>query len=270
MGIVNMTPDSFSGRNAAGGGDTALALALAMLSSGADMIDIGAESSRPGARMLDWREETERLGDTVARLRRETDKPISIDTYHAETAAAMLDHGADIINDIAALRGGWDDADRQRGDMARVIAGAGAHAVLMHMPAAPAVMQDAPAYADVVAEVGAFLRERAAFAEGHGIPKEKIWLDPGFGFGKTFDHNRLLLLRLRELVDLGYPVLAGLSRKRMIGEALGDAAMDRLEGSLALAVMATMGGANIIRVHDVPETCRAVTVAGRALHGLVL
>lgn len=268
MGIVNMTPDSFSGRNAAGSVPEAVDMALAMLGSGADMIDIGAESSRPGAEALDWRRETDRLGDVVARLRDRTDAPISVDTYHPETAAHVLDQGADIINDIAALRGGWDGADGghagedARGGMARVAAREGAVAVLMHMKGAPGVMQNAPSYAgDVVAEVREFLAARAARARAEGIGADRIWLDPGFGFGKNFEHNRALLLRLGEIAAPGHPVLVGMSRKRMIQDALGRDAGDRLEGSLALAVMAALGGASIVRAHDVPETARAVHMA---------
>lgn len=269
MGIVNLTPDSFSG----GGGPAptpaeAAETAFAMLAAGADIIDFGAESSRPGATALRHREETERLGDAVARVRAGSDAPLSVDTYHPESAAYVLDQGADIINDITALRGGWNEADRGDTRMAAVAAKEKAHVALMHMPAPPATMQNAPAYADVVAEVKAFLRERAEFAQKHGIAPQTIWLDPGFGFGKTFRHNRELLLRLNEFVDLGFPLLAGLSRKRMIRDALGLPPDQRLEGSLALAVIASMTGAAIVRVHDVEETVRAVRMADAVRAGL--
>ncbi|MDR1745067.1 MAG: dihydropteroate synthase [Planctomycetota bacterium] len=267
MGIVNMTPDSFSGQNAAGSAPAAVDMALAMLGAGADMIDMGAESSRPGAAALDWKQETDRLGDVVARLREKTDAPISVDTYHPETAAYVLDQGADIINDIAALRGGWGD-DAQSG-MAGAVARAGAVVVLMHMKGAPGVMQDAPSYdRDVVEEVRGFLAERAAFARAGGIGAERIWLDPGFGFGKNFDHNRALLLRLGEIADVGYPVLVGMSRKRMIGDALGRDAGERLEGSLALAVMGALHGASVVRAHDVLETARAVRMVDAVRWGI--
>lgn len=262
MGIVNLTPDSFSG-----GGlprpepARAADAALAMLAEGADIIDFGAESSRPGAVRLDAREEMARLGDVVALLRRQSDAPISIDTYHAETAAFVLDQGADIINDVTALRGGWDRADAASRTMADLLAREKAHALLMHMPAPPETMQAAPAYDDAMAEVRAFLLERAAFAEAAGITPEKIWLDPGFGFGKNFSHNRELLLRLDELAATGYPLAAGLSRKRLIADALGLPPGERLEASLTLAVMASLAGAAVVRVHDVRATARAVGMA---------
>ena len=217
MGIVNMTPDSFSGRNAAPSVDEAVALALEMIADGADIIDIGAESSRPGAQTLDPGEEAARLGEVVARLRAATDVPISVDTYHPETARMVLGQGADIINDIAALRCGWDEKS-VRDDMARVIADFNAHAVLMHMPAPPARMQEKIEYSDIVAEVREFLVERAEFAERHGIRRDRIWLDPGFGFGKDFSGNRELLRNLSVFAETGYPLLVGLSRKRMIAD----------------------------------------------------
>ena len=262
MGIVNMTPDSFSG-----GGhpipppEEAAVAALAMLEAGADVVDIGAESSRPGAKTIDAAEEIRRLGDVVARIRTQTDAPISVDTYHPETAAHVLEQGVDIINDVTALRGGWDDADRNGAAMAELAAREGAHVILMHMPAPPAVMQDSPEYCDVVLEVKEFLLERAAFAMRAGVPGDRIWLDPGFGFGKTFHHNRELLLGLGEFAETGYSVAVGLSRKRMIADALGLPPGERLEASLALAVIASFTGADLVRVHDVRETARAVGMA---------
>ncbi len=261
MGIVNLTPDSFSGRNAVPDPAAAAALALDMIRNGADMIDIGAESSRPGAETITAEEETSRLGDVVARVRAETGVPISVDTYHPETAAAVLDQGADIINDITALRTGWGRADRHNTVMAKLAADTDAHVVLMHMPAAPGAMQNDPEYRDVTAEVKEFLQERVELAERVGITRERIWLDPGFGFGKNFHHNRELLIRLGEFQDMGYPVLVGLSRKRMIGDALDLPPEERLEGSLALAVIASLTGADAVRVHDVKETARAVAMA---------
>lgn len=268
MGIVNMTPDSFSGRNAAVETAPAVGLAMEILASGADMVDIGAESSRPGSEALDWRRETDRLGDAVARLRKKTDAPISVDTYHPETAQYVLNQGADIINDITALRGGWDAADSAGERMREAVAREGAVAILMHMKGAPGKMQENPAYTDVVREVMKHLEERIAFARKGGVDAGRIWLDPGFGFGKDFQHNRALLLALDRLNGLGCPLLAGLSRKRMIGDALGLPVDDRLEGSLALAVVAVMNGAAIIRAHDVPQTVRAVRMADAVRFGL--
>ncbi len=261
MGIVNMTPDSFSGRNAAPGVREAVDLALGMIRDGADMIDIGAESSRPGAATLSAAEETARLGDAVARLRDATGVPISVDTYHPETARAVLRQGADIINDITALRSGWEE-NGARDDMARIIADAGAHAVLMHMPAPPARMGEETTDASaVVAVVRDFLLERAEFALRRGVARDRVWIDPGFGFGKDFSGNRELLRNLAVFCETGYPLLVGLSRKRMIGDILGLPPAERLEGGLALAVVAVLGGARIVRTHDPRETARAVAVA---------
>lgn len=258
MGIVNMTPDSFSGLNSARTPADGAKLALSLLASGADVVDIGAESTRPGAETLSAEEEISRLGDTVARLRDLTAAPIAVDTYHRETAELVLRQGADIINDVTALRGGWGRADRHNTAMASLAAAEGAHVILMHMPEPPDTMQSSPEYDDVVAAVREFLTERAELAERAGIPRDNIWLDPGFGFGKTFRHNRELLLRLVAFSEAGYPVAVGLSRKRMIADALGLLPEERLEASLALAVIASLTGADMVRVHDVKETARAV------------
>ena len=266
MGIVNVTPDSFSGRNSVPDAKNGAELALSLLGAGADIIDIGAESSRPGAETLASDEEINRLGDVVARVRARTDAPISVDTYHPATAAYVLDQGADIINDITALRGGWGRADRHNTEMARLIAGRGAHVILMHMPEAPGTMQDSPEYEDVVAAVREFLIEQAELGERAGIPREKIWLDPGFGFGKNFRHNRELLMRLLVFSEAGFPVAVGLSRKRMIADALNLPVDERLEASLSLAVIASLTGADLVRVHDVKETARAVAMADAIRH----
>lgn len=261
MGIVNLTPDSFSGGGALLPSPRQAAdQALAMLAAGADLVDFGAESTRPGAGTLSPDEEISRLGDAVKLTRAATDAPISVDTYHSETAAHILDQGADIINDVSALRLGWDGpagaADNFR--MAALAAEHHAHVILMHMPAPPDRMQENPSYDDVCAEITTFLLSRAAFAERSGIARERIWLDPGFGFGKTFAHNRDLMRHLDALAATGYPVVAGLSRKRLIHDALGLPPGERLEASLALAVVAAMKGAAMVRVHDVKETVRAI------------
>lgn len=261
MGIVNLTPDSFSGRNSAPDAKEGAELAFSLLEAGADIIDIGAESSRPGAAILTAEEEIARLGDVVARIREGTEAPISVDTYHPKTAEHVLDQGADMINDITALRGGWDRAARHDTEMARLAARENAHVVLMHMPEAPDTMQNAPEYHDVVSAVREFLLERAELAERAGVSRQNIWLDPGFGFGKNFRHNRELLMRLTVFSEAGYPVAVGLSRKRMIQDALGLPVEERLEASLALAVIASLTGADMVRAHDVKETARAVGMA---------
>jgi dihydropteroate synthase len=262
MGIVNITPDSFStGRGGVPGTADAVDLALGQLRDGADIVDIGAESSRPGAEPLDADAEIARLGDTIRLVRARTDAPISVDTYHAETARFALEQGADIINDITALRGGWEEKDDLSTAMAELAAREGAHVILMHMPEAPRTMQSSPAYIDVLTEVKSFLLERAGRAKNAGIPESNVWLDPGFGFGKDFRHNRELLLGLGELAEYGYPIAVGLSRKRMIRDALGVAEDERLEASLSLAVIASLTGADLVRVHDVKATVRAVGMA---------
>lgn len=262
MGIVNCTPDSFSdGAGALPGPEAAADHALRLLAEGADIIDIGAESTRPGAQPVDADEEIRRLGDVIRRLRAQTDAPVSVDTYHARTAAAALDQGADIINDVTALRGGWDAQTEDGRRMAELAARTGAHVILMHAPAAPAVMQTAPQYAEVVADVRSFLESRTCYALDAGIAAENIWLDPGFGFGKTLQHNCALLRRLGELAAGGLPVVAGLSRKRMIADVLGLPPAERVEASAALAVLAAERGAAAVRVHDVLPTVRAVRMA---------
>ncbi len=262
MGIVNLTPDSFSGGGRpAPAAMEAVSQAMEMLDDGADIIDIGAESSRPGATVLTAEQEIARLGNTIRLLRERTDAPLSVDTYHAETAAYVLEQGADIINDITGLRGGWDEADANSTAMADLAAQENAHVIIMHMPEPPDRMQESPAYHDVMTEVKEFLARQANLARAAGIPASNIWLDPGFGFGKDFRHNRELLLGLGEIAEEGFPVAVGLSRKRMIFDALGLPPGERLEASLALAVIASLTGADLVRVHDVKATVRAVVMA---------
>jgi dihydropteroate synthase len=261
MGIVNLTPDSFSGQGTRlPTPDEAAERAFGLLAAGADVVDLGAESSRPGATLISAGEEIARLGDAVKRIRARSDAPISVDTYHVATMEHVLDQGADIINDISALRLGWEgEAGRTDNALAAgLIKKHSAHIILMHMPAPPGSMQDAPHYKDVCREVADFLLARAAYAEASGIAGEKIWLDPGYGFGKTFAHNRELLVRQAELAACGYPLAVGLSRKRMIGDALGLPVHERLEAGLTLAVLASVNKAAMVRVHDVRETARAV------------
>lgn len=256
MGILNCTPDSFSD------GEQATVRArvekgLRLVAEGADILDLGGESTRPGAEPVGADEELARVIPVIEGLRRECATPISIDTAKARVARAALLAGADIINDITALRG--------EGDMAGTAAEFGAPLILMHMQGTPRDMQHDPQYANVVAEVGEFLRGRAEYAVSRGVRREDIILDPGFGFGKNLAHNARLFLGLEELAGLGYPLLVGVSRKSMIGQALGLPVQERLEGGLALAVMAAERGAAILRVHDVKETARALHMR-RALY----
>ncbi len=253
MGIVNVTPDSFydGGRHAVP--DAALAHARRLLAEGADLIDIGGESTRPGAQPIAADEECARVIPVVAALRGESDVPISVDTTKAAVAAEALAHGADVVNDISAGR--FDAA------MLPLVAARGATVVLMHMQGTPATMQTAPAYDDVVAEVEAFLRAHIDAAAAAGIGHSRIWLDPGIGFGKRREDNLTLLAHLRRLAALGFPLLVGASRKRFLAADRDDAPDDRLAASLAAATLAAAGGAAIVRVHDVAATRRAVALA---------
>jgi dihydropteroate synthase len=253
MGVVNVTPDSFfdGGRRL----DPAKAVAdgAAMAASGADIIDIGGESTRPGARPVSEEEELARVLPVVRDLRREVRVPISIDTYKSSVARAALDAGADIVNDISALH--FDPK------MTSLVAAEKVPVVLMHMQGTPGTMQQEPHYGDVVREVRDFLATQLYEAMDAGVAPEAIIIDPGIGFGKTLEHNLQLLRGLPVLAALGQPLLVGVSRKAFIGKILNSTPDERLEGSLAAAVAAALAGANILRVHDVPETCKAARIA---------
>jgi dihydropteroate synthase len=260
MGILNVTPDSFYGGSRHVDPAKAIADGIAMAASGADIIDIGGESSRPGAAPVTEEEERARVLPVVHGLRRELAVPISIDTYKANVARAALDAGADIVNDISALR--FDPA------MVSVIAAEKVPIVLMHMQGTPQTMQVEPYYRDVTREVRDFLAAQMYEAMDAGVAPEGIILDPGIGFGKTIEHNLQLLRGLPVLAALGQPLLVGVSRKAFIGKILDLEPAARLEGSLAAAVAAALAGANIVRVHDVAETNRAVRVADAIRFGL--
>jgi dihydropteroate synthase len=253
MGIVNVTPDSFFDGGRTATPDAAMAHARRLIAEGADLLDVGGESTRPGARPVAADEELARVLPVVTALRAETDLPISIDTTKSAVAAAALAAGADIVNDVSAGR--LDPA------MLPLAARHGAVVVLMHMQGTPATMQEAPAYDDVVAEVAAFLAARARAAEAAGIAAERIWVDPGIGFGKRLEHNLELLAHLERLCALGYPVLVGVSRKSFLAALTGEPVERRLAGSLAAAVSAAARGARIVRVHDVAATRGALAVA---------
>ena len=252
MGIVNVTPDSLSDGGEHATVDAAVAHALRLAEGGADILDIGGESTRPGADDVPVEEELRRVIPVIERLSKATSLPISIDTSKPEVMRAAVAAGAGMINDVYALRreGGLDAA-----------AELGVPVVLMHMLGEPRSMQDAPDYDDVVADVHRFLAERIFAAEMSGIPKKRIVVDPGFGFGKTTAHNLALLAQLERFTDLGVPVLAGLSRKRTIGELTGrDDPHDRVHGSVAAHVIAAQRGAKLLRVHDVAATVDALKV----------
>lgn len=252
MGVLNLTPDSFSDGGHFLAPDRALARALQMVEEGADLIDVGGESTRPGAQPVSEQEELDRVVPVIERLHAECPTPISIDTVKPAVMRAACAAGAVLINDVSALR-----AD---GALA-VARETGAVVCLMHMQGEPRTMQQMPAYADVVTEVRAFLHARAAACESAGIPAERIVLDPGFGFGKRLDHNLALLARLEILCGGRYPVLVGLSRKSMFGQLLGASLDQRLSAGLSAAAIAVLKGAAIVRTHDVRQTRDSVAVA---------
>ncbi len=253
MGIVNVTTDSFSDGGLYFQEDQAVEQALQLVGDGADILDIGGESTRPGADPVPLQVELDRVVPVIRRLARETDIPISVDTCKAEVAREALAAGAVIINDVTALRG--DPA------MEEIAARSEAGIVLMHMIGTPRTMQHNPQYVDVVREVAQFLQERLLRAEAAGISRVRIALDPGIGFGKTFEHNLQLHRRMHELTALGRPLLVGPSRKAFIGKLLDLPVEQRVEGTAAAVALAIAAGARIIRVHDVRQMTRVAKVA---------
>ncbi len=250
MGVVNVTPDSFSDGGRHASVDAAIAHARRLIADGADLIDIGGESTRPGAAPVTPDEEIARVVPVLDALH-DCDIPLSVDTRHPATMRLAITHGADMINDVAALRAdGAIEAVRD----------AGCAVCLMHMQGQPATMQQAPAYDEVVSEVEQFLYARIAALEAAGVARDRIVIDPGIGFGKTVAHNLQLLGALDELVAAGQPVLVGVSRKSMIGHLTGRPAGERLAGSLAAMLAAAARGAAILRVHDVAESRDALRV----------
>jgi len=257
MGIVNVTPDSFSDGGAYLDPERAVEHALSLTCAGADVLDVGGESTRPGSLPVPEEEELRRVLPVLRRLREATKVLISVDTTKAAVARAALDAGADIVNDTSAL--GADP------EMAGVVARSGAAVVLMHMKGTPRTMQEAPRYDDLLGEVHGFLAARLRAAEAAGIPAERTVVDPGLGFGKTAAHNLALLNRLDAFRDLGRPVCVGFSRKAFIGRVLGAPPAERLEGTIAAAVISVCRGARILRVHDVGPVAKAVRLAEAVL-----
>lgn len=250
MGIVNLTSDSFSGDGLSTDVSAAVVHALAQIEAGADILDLGAESTRPGAPAVSAEDELARLRPVLHALR-DVSVPVSVDTSKPEVMRAALEWGAAMVNDVAALQapGALD-----------IVAASQASVCLMHMQGEPRTMQRDPVYADVVGEVMAFLEQRVAACLAAGIARERIVVDPGFGFGKTAEHNLTLLAHLRRLGDLGLPVLAGLSRKSVLGAITGRPVKQRLAASVTAAVLAVERGAAIVRVHDVAATRDALAV----------
>jgi dihydropteroate synthase len=256
MGVVNVTPDSFSDGGLYLDPSAAIAHGRELAAAGATILDVGGESTRPGAAPVAPDEELRRVEPVVAELAGVVEA-ISVDTSKATVAEAALDAGATIVNDVTALRG--DPA------MAALVADRGAGLVLMHMAGDPRTMQVDPTYGDVVAEVRDFLAERLAAAVAAGIDESRIWLDPGIGFGKTVAHNLELLRGLPELATLGRPILLGTSRKSFIGRTDGSETDDRLGGTIATSILAALAGATILRVHDVREMSQAMQVVDAVL-----
>lgn len=252
MGVVNVTPDSFSDGGLYLDPEAAIAHGRELVAAGAEILDVGGESTRPGAEAVSVEEELRRVIPVIQGLVA-TVAQISVDTSKAAVAAAALDAGAEIVNDVTALRG--DPG------MAALCAERGCTVVLMHMRGEPRTMQDDPRYEDVVVAVKGFLAERLEAATAAGIAADRVWLDPGIGFGKTVAHNMELLRRLGELRDLGRPLVIGTSRKSFIGKVDGSAAADRLGGTIASSVLAAAEGAEVLRVHDVAEVRQALAVA---------
>jgi dihydropteroate synthase len=253
MGVVNVTPDSFSDAGLYLDADAAVAHGLELAAEGAAILDVGGESTRPGAEPVDAEVEAQRVVPVVERLAA-GGRRVSVDTTKLEVARAALDAGATIVNDVAAFR--------FAPELAGLVAERGAGCVLMHMLGEPRTMQLDPRYDDVVSDVRAFLEERLAFAVAEGVPEERIWLDPGIGFGKSLEHNLELLRRLDEIVAIGRPVVIGTSRKSFLGKlAGGRSETERLPGTIATNVLALERGATVFRVHDVAAVLDALTVA---------
>jgi dihydropteroate synthase len=251
MGILNVTPDSFSDGGMHDDPASAVIWGERIIAEGASILDVGGESTRPGAEPMSATAELARVRPVVGRFAGDP-IPVSIDTRHAQVARACVDAGASIINDVSGFR------DRAMVDVA---AGCDAGVVVMHMLGEPGNMQQSPRYNDVVLEVGGYLLAQAAVLEAAGVSRERIAIDPGFGFGKTLSHNLELLERLSEIVELGYPVVVGLSRKRFLGEITGvDEPAERIGGSIAAALAAVRAGASVVRAHDVGATVQALAV----------
>jgi dihydropteroate synthase len=261
MGVLNVTPDSFSDGGRFVEPAAALRQGLRMVGEGARIIDVGGESTRPGAQPVPVAEELARVVPLIAALRAESDVFISVDTSKPEVMLAALDAGADIVNDVRAFA--------EAGALAAA-ARTGAGICLMHMKGEPRTMQAAPNYSDVLGEVSDFLARRVAAAQAAGIPRARITVDPGFGFGKRLVDNLELLRRLDRVSALGLPVVVGLSRKSMLAKLTGREVVDRTAGSVALATIAVLNGARIVRAHDVAATVDAVRVAAAVVKGDVL
>ena len=259
MGVLNVTPDSFSDGGMFFKPKRAIERALMMAEEGSDIIDVGGESTRPGSEPISKEEELKRVLPVIKQVVKEIDIPVSIDTYKSEVARKALDAGAQLVNDISALR--FDP------DMRKVISEYDVSVVLMHIKGTPKNMQENPSYTDLIQEISDYLNESKELAEAAGIAEEKIIVDPGIGFGKRVEDNLKILKNLKELAHLGRPILLGVSRKSFIGKVLDLPTEQRLEGSLACLAVAILNGANILRVHEVKESKRAAQMVDAILKG---
>lgn len=260
MGIVNVTPDSFSDGGTYLDPEAAVGRSLELVNEGADVIDFGGESTRPGAEPVSARCETQRVIPVIEQVAQMTDVPVSIDTYRLEVAEAAVKAGASMVNDISAFRASPE--------MAGFCADNGLDVCLVHMQGEPRSMQDDPKYDDLIDDLISFLGRRLEFAISEGIDEDRILIDPGIGFGKTAEHNLEILARLGELTRLGRPILVGTSRKSFLGRITGRGVDDRLAATLASNVLAYMNGASVFRVHDVKANCDALAVARATMNGL--
>lgn len=253
MGVINVTPDSFSDGGFYLDEKKAIERGLELVTQGADILDVGGESTRPGSDAISAEEELNRIMPVISELREKTNVLISVDTTKSAVAEAALEAGADIINDISAFR--FDDR------MPLIATETGAPIILMHMKGVPKTMQSNPYYEDLFQEIRCFLEERIATAEAYGIKRENIIVDPGIGFGKSLEHNLSIINNLNFLEKLNRPILVGISRKSFIGKILNLPPEERVEGTIASAVLSVLKGAHILRVHDVEPVKRAITVA---------
>lgn len=258
MGILNITPDSFYKESRVISVNTALKRADKMIREGADILDIGGESSRPGSDPVSEEEELKRILPVINALIKKFDIPVSVDTYKSAVARAVLEEGVSIINDISGLR--FDP------NMAKTIASANAGVIIMHISGKPKTMQKNPSYKSIMREITAYLKRGIKQAVSSGIKESSIIVDPGIGFGKNFSHNITILKKLKQLQKLKKPILLGLSRKSFIGKILDLPVEERLEGSIAASVFGILNGAQILRTHDVKETKRALAVADVIVH----
>ncbi len=259
IGILNVTPDSFYDGGQYSLPDKAYAHAIQMIEDGCDWIDIGGESSRPGSEPIGEEDEQRRILPVLERLQN-VSVPISVDTYRADTARKALKYGVSIVNDISAFR--LDP------ELVEVVAEAGCGYILMHMQGTPQIMQIEPHYNDLISDICSFFEERLNFATKHGINEQKIWIDPGFGFGKTVEQNLMLLRRIREFFRFGLPVLVGTSNKATIGTVLNLPIDQRVEGTAATVAWAVFQGVDAVRVHQVKEMVRVVRMSETIIYGM--